>query len=678
MQYKNIVPELVNIDTLHRKMLYPPKYLGYTLTMTAFNKNILGIKSNTGLIYTYGTGGVTLAFIEVDKNTLAPVNFNRLTGKPLVIYNYISNGVKYPVLPVNYQQFDMTDPAYRDTFAMAINAVPEGNYILLTSLPNGGANRVPGLQDVYKYEPSVFKAFDQFGDTMMRSIKRDSVAFVIAGKKGKVKGTLLAEQYKYDNYAKWSSGNDPGDTVVINPVLQGILLDSASIMSEQIGPAGKWHTVYQDYRSLEHPTSDETYMRVHGIDKSGKDTVLYDDIRTDSFDISNINASKYPYIRLQSFLNDTLNWTPPQLRLWQAEFDGIPEGTIVGDSQSVYPKKIYTQGDSVHIKIKFQNVSNLPMTKVLVNLTLKDAKYNTVSYDSVYYKPLNPGDYFWIDRKFSVANLSGTNYINVFANPGFQQPEQSIDNNFIQFQFQVIKDNIGPLMDVTFDNMHITDGQIVSPDVEIVANTWDNNRSLILNDTSDFRMSLQYPNSNQATNVYFSNPKVKFPPGDTVNNNAIIDYRPGPLSDGTYLFNIQSMDGAGNLSGTLPYTIHFKVINQPAISNFYLYPNPVTSVSRFGFTITGNEIPQTIVIKIFNMTGKCVRTLDLSGSANIKPGANEIDWNGTDANGAPLNQGVYFYTVIVKLNDSLPSNYPLAADGQLKQGYGKIIILHEP
>src|SRR6185437_3890380 len=414
--------------------------------------------------------------------------------------------------------------------------------------------------------------------------------------------------------------------------------------------------------------------------QNGADTILYNSIRADSFDISSIDAQKYPYLYLRSYLIDTASIVPPQLRLWQVEYDGIPEGTIIGDSESVYPKSSYTAGDSIHVKIKFQNISGWPMTKVLVTLAFKDALYNTKGTDSVFYKPLQPGEYFWIDKEISTKNLLGTNYLAVFVNPGYQQPEQTLDNNFIQFKFIVNGDRINPLMDVTFDGTHITDGQVISPTPDIRVSVTDENKVLPLNDTSDYKLNLQYPDSQHVQNIYFSNPKVDFTGGDSSNNNnnSIINYRPGRLPEGMYLFSAQATDISRNSSGPTPYSIHFKVVNQPAVSLFYFYPNPLTNVSRFGFTIAGNEIPQTIEINIFDVTGKCVRTLDLSGSGNLHGGANEISWNGTDDAGAVLNQGVYFYKANVILNGAQANYYPLPADIQLQPGFGKIVILREP
>jgi len=55
-------------------------------------------------------------------------------------------------------------------------------------------------------------------------------------------------------------------------------------------------------------------------------------------------------------------------------------------------------------------------------------------------------------------------------NPDNDQPEQYHFNNIGITNFKVIGDNVNPLLDVTFDGLHILDGDLVSakPDIEIM------------------------------------------------------------------------------------------------------------------------------------------------------------------------------------------------------------------
>jgi len=660
-QYKHIQPNQINIDTVGRKMSYLTAYNYYTLTINAVYKNGMGIKPESGFNYNGGVGAATLVYMEFDKNTLAPYPYNRLNGKLLT---YDNN----PAIPSPYKSYNLLDTSLQDSFVKAINLIPNGNYVLLISFPTAGS------QGLSKYKPEVFKAFDQIGDTFMRELHdtAGSVAYVMAGQKESLKGNLISELYKYFYNSK---GSTKGDTASITVALPRSANDSASIISELIGPATNWKTAFQVYRSLEHPSSDQSFLRVHGIENNGTDTVLFDNMKPSVFSIASINATKFPNLKLEALLNDTLNRTPPQLRLWQVEYDGLPEGSLITDNSFYFTPTAVNQGDSVEVRIKFQNISLLPMDSVLVKFDIDNLVTNSSSSNSQFFSPIKPGEYFWIDKKFSTAQLPGTNYLNINVNPNFQQPELTLDNNFIQLKFFVIKNPINPLLDVTFDGIHIADGQIVSPTPEIKVSVKEDNTQLPLNDTSDYKLTLQPPGKNTPDSIRMSDPKIEFIKGTITNNNAIVKYHPGPLPDGEYLFSAQATDISGNIAGPSPYLIHFKVVTAPAISNFYLYPNPLNDESRFVFTITGSSVPDVLEILIYDATGKQVKIINLNGK--VRSGVNEYSWDGTNDNGSLLCQGIYLYKVIAQQNGKALNNFPLPEDGQLNQGYGKIIITKE-
>ena len=67
-----------------------------------------------------------------------------------------------------------------------------------------------------------------------------------------------------------------------------------------------------------------------------------------------------------------------------------------------------------------------------------------------------------------------------------------------------------------------------------------------------------------------------------------------------------------------------------------IYPNPTKNSSEISFTLAN---PETITLKIFNITGQKVYSLvDAYKSA----GTHKIFWNGTDDSGVEVQSGVYF------------------------------------
>src|SRR5690554_7217202 len=71
-------------------------------------------------------------------------------------------------------------------------------------------------------------------------------------------------------------------------------------------------------------------------------------------------------------------------------------------------------------------------------------------------------------------------YVNGMNNELKDQPELAHFNNLRQIPFHLNQDDINPVLDVTFDGEHILNGDIVSPEAEIIMSLKDENPFLIM------------------------------------------------------------------------------------------------------------------------------------------------------------------------------------------------------
>ena len=78
--------------------------------------------------------------------------------------------------------------------------------------------------------------------------------------------------------------------------------------------------------------------------------------------------------------------------------------------------------------------------------------------------------------------------------------------------------------------------------------------------------------------------------------------------DGKYRLSVQAADRNGNLSGDYAYTINFEVINETSISYLTNYPNPFSTSTRFVYTLTGNAVPENMLIQIMTILTKLFNT----------------------------------------------------------------------
>ena len=112
----------------------------------------------------------------------------------------------------------------------------------------------------------------------------------------------------------------------------------------------------------------------------------------------------------------------------------------------------------------------------------------------------------------------------------------------------------------------------------------------------------------QVKQIYFSSEFVEWRPA-TSDEPFRIDYKSPVLGDGTYTFSVEGEDASGNQAGEIPYSVSFEVINESTVTNFYPYPNPFSTSTRFVFTLTGAYIPDNMKIQILTVTGRVVREI---------------------------------------------------------------------
>ncbi|MEO9022778.1 MAG: C25 family cysteine peptidase [Ginsengibacter sp.] len=446
------------------------------------------------------------------------------------------------------------------------------------------------------------------------------------------------------------------------------------ITSPKFGPAESWKEMHWRGSSQETNSSDNPTVQIIGIDSLGNSKVLFNVNKTQQdVDISSVNAARYPYIQLKMRNVDSVSFTPYQLSYWRLNYKTPPEGAL---DPTLYftSKDTLDQGEILHFGIAFKNISIPSFDSVKVKLQVIDNNNVTHTFVVPRQKPLVSGDTITLKYDIDTKAFSGANTLLVYFNPDNDQPEQYLPNNFMYRNFFVRVDKYNPLMDVTFDGVHILNRDIVSAKPHIIIKLKDENKSLALNDTSLLKVQIRNPDGSLRT-YHFDNDTMRFTPANLTSgeNTASIDLTPLlPGDDEEYELIVSGKDVVGNQSGSLDYHINFRVISKPMISNLLNYPNPFTTSTAFVFTVTGSVIPQNIRIQILTITGKVIReiTQDELGPLHIGRNITDFKWDGTDMYGQKVANGVYLYRVLTNLNGKSIDPFNEAND-EIKIGDGK-------
>lgn len=553
-------------------------------------------------------------------------------------------------------------PEVLDSFISFLNRVPRGYHIFAYS---GYYHRIGDMPDRF------YQALEEFGSSKIRKLENDDV-WLFIGSKGLKPGSAFDEQVTSDQ-----------DSLLLTSTTFTVTKYNGSMGSQIIGPSKKWRqlSISTDRFNSERASVDNSYSIV-GIRLDGSKEELVSNFKQNSLDLSFIDAKEFPYLQMELKTSNQYSYLPAQPRRWIVNYDYLPEGLVNSQLAFKFNSDTIQKGQVLDFEIGYQNISTLSLDDIVVNFRIidKDRQEMYQDYDTL--KALAPGQSTVIKKSFNSENLINDNKLIVLTNPGLLQPELYAFNNNYERSFFVEGDHELPIMEVTFDGHRILDGDIVSPTPSIVITGKDNNSYFLLDDPGYFDITLEYPDSILPKNIYGFSPGVTFYPAEGDNKTARIEYNPESLPDGKYTLNVQLSDASGNESGKVQYRVNFEVVGASTISHFYPYPNPFSSQMRFVYTLTGDQIPDDIVIQILTVSGKIVKEIHKDELGDIKIGHNVSDytWDGTDTYGNKLANGVYLYRVKTVMDGAnmehrVVGNNPDNTEAAMRQGFGKIYIL---
>jgi hypothetical protein len=661
--------ERMTLDTQTRALSYTSInndiYIrnGVWISATGVEGDVVVNLNSVSLIRSFCTFNVLL-FNVIDGNTFKPWK-----NAPAGLYGSLPQCDNTTKRSFNFEF--PNDSAGRRKAMEFIRMVPQGNYIVLRNTLRSSSTPDYAAQwalDSLRYGST---------NTLYTELKNDGFAEVDSFNRLRVFAFVFKKSTPSFT-PKWAFSNNQFDVMTLSATLP--TKDSIGFINSPVfGPAKQWQSLKWEGRSIDSAAGDNPSITVIGIRNDRTADTLYTGITQNSFDLTSVDASTYPFLQLRMRDADSIYFTPAQLKYWRVYFTPMPEGSVAPNILFSM-KDSFEMGEPIDFRLAFKNISDISFDSIKLKITITDK--NNVSHVITVpkLKPIGPGDTVQVHFPIDSRLYSGMNTLFVDVNPDNDQPEQYHFNNFIYKKFFVFGDTLNPTLDVTFDNMHIVNGDIVSAKPLIVINLNDESRFNRLTDTSLVTVQVRDPAGNLHP-YYFNTDSLQFIPASaTGENKALINFHPYFAEDGDYELIVKGHDESNNKAGAFDYRIGFSVINKPMISNMLNYPNPFTSSTAFVFTITGSQVPQNLKIQILTITGKIVREITKEELGPLRVGRNitEFKWDGTDQYGRLLGNGVYLYRVTTNLNGKSLDKYTGQGDKTDKyfnNGYGKMYLM---
>ena len=555
----------------------------------------------------------------------------------------------------------------RDTaqlFAMRdflTNSIPDGAYVAAYNWFDIDYDAINAI------DSSILKAFERLGSTMLQTIPNKH-PFIITGKMGS--SSFLQEKM----------GDSTRSKIEVRRTI-ATSADYGTMFSQTIGPSEDFKRFSYYFRSLEQLSQDSVFVKLIGRSNSNKDQLIFSSSRL-SLDTAIgdlINSDSIKSLRLELQVEDQAMQTPPQLQRWQISHTEYPDAALSPNLFYSQNSDSLQQGENLELEVAVKNVSKTAIDSLKVSYTVLTPTNKLVPVASNSLVKLGADSVIISKVTIPTAQFKGANKLLIEVNPDQIPQEKNTFNNFGQVDFYVSADRLNPLIDVTFDGRRIINREIVSSKPQIQISLNDENKFLAMDDTSSLALYLRRPNGNEELLNYGSTTmyELQFKAATLPENKAGVIYRPTLTEDGIYQLRIQAKDKSGNSSGNQDYRIEFEVVTRSSITKLLNYPNPFSTSTRFVFTLTGNQVPDQLLIQIMTVTGKVVREIDQYELGPIHIGNNitEFAWDGRDEFGDQLANGVYLYRVKIKINGNNIDLRESKADRFFVKDYGKMYLL---
>ncbi|HIF14091.1 MAG TPA: hypothetical protein EYQ86_01620 [Bacteroidetes bacterium] len=617
------------------------------------------MQSNACLYHYWPRGG--LMFAVFDSSTALPLTspyngsatglYGNFQCKPETFNAFIFfDSVKYNGLATK---------AWREKIIAFIDTIPDSMYVLAFIMP-GSAGPFPE-----NWDNDLYLAFESLGSSMIRQVP-NRVAWGLFTKKGDLLYNKTEER-----------GDTVTDLVSFNASISGSWTEGYWY-SKPIGPATNWKHIFWDHHPAD-ALGEEYSLDVIAIDRFGVENLIINDLSVKDTSLEHIIARDYPYLKLKVNTKDDSVRTPLQLKNWRILFDPLPEASLNPSGKLEFYNDTIIEGDTLSFSSMIENISDVDMDSILVSYFILNDKYGMIALASSRIDSLKANDTLNISLTHPTLGISGENRLLIKVNPGYDQPELTLFNNNGLISFYVKKDELNPLLDVSFDGVHILDGDIVSSEPEILIRLDDENRYLAMDDTSLLNIFIVLPDGKMVKQSFDGHGMLFIPADSDIKdrNRAEVYLYPELLMDGVYKLIVQGKDRTGNASGAYDYIISFEVVNESTVTNVINYPNPFTSQTQFVFTLTGSVTPDYFKIQIMNIGGKVVKEVSLSELGPIHIGRNitEYAWDGRDEYGDLLANGVYLYRFIIRKNGQVLKHRSNESDKFFKSGLGKMVLI---
>lgn len=390
----------------------------------------------------------------------------------------------------NYMRFDVFGSAAEATaFKTLLDTLPP-QYIVIMAISNagGGGNLNSGL----------ISSIKSYGSMYIDSVKNSpqvTSSWAMIGYKGALAGTVP------EKFSKTFQGRVKIDTTIVIPDSVG------SFETPSFGPVAEWRDVSI---TASIPNGSTVRLAVVGVKDSGIDTVVQTNIVGPVVDLSSVDATQYPQIKLVGSMTANTAKESPAISSIAINYNSLPElGTNYqavqlyvtqnGNLQKpIIAGDTITQGEKIKAIFRVYNAGGVTVKNVPVKIgALWENNYSetiaTVTIDS-----LPPKKYKELSGIYNTSLGFGKRNIQFTIDPDTVIRERYRDNNYFVVPIVIKRSDAGAL----FPNLAIAPNNIL-PEKQFITDQNDSvrfrisyaNTGLVVGDSISIAVKHFYKNS---------------------------------------------------------------------------------------------------------------------------------------------------------------------------------------
>lgn len=567
---------------------------------------------------------------------VAGERFERLTlGFGLLVIDGTTGSVKSHTSAATYPN-DFFDPvAGYDSLVAHASRVVDGDYIFTRTRHLGNKDGLVQIAD------SVKSIFRTLGSTAIDTLTyRDLwIMFTRFGLPGET--------------VEWVEPSGNGVNEILRDTTLTFSFGSGTTVTPPIGPAQDWYSLTWNAATA-HP---DNRFRLDVLDAESN-AILVGNLQVPgSADLSGIDPTIHPFVRLRAQLKDTTNLGTPQLLDWSMEYEPVAE-LALHPLTSVVSADTLQEGDTIELTVDVANLSSVDSGRSIVDYFATDAanKRRLVTTDTL--SVLAADATATVNLFLETRGEAGENVLEARLRQE-EFPDPITHNNILVWPATVERDQIPPQLEV------LVDGESFVPDPNPVVNLQDPaipfvklhpNIEIIVNDENEF---IPLRDDTTVVRVHLDGVEVPFSElsmssGKRAGERIRLLYQPRlPERDTVHTLVVEAFDGTGNAAADNPYQVHFRTQTDVQVESVYPYPNPMSTSTVFAFRLRGADTftIDDFRIRIYTINGRLIREFDLIQDPSVletgglRIGWNKLRWDGTDQDGDLVATGVYLYKV---------------------------------